>query len=462
MNQLSLAVLALTLWPLSSCSKFEPLEILANTGSPGLECTTVEELVALPEEELDLGRAALIIQNDFAEGSDIENAISALDELARGYGRPVENDLRAEARRLLAYLHDECGFVYASNWRDSDSRLLAHVLETRQGNCVGLSTLYLAVAERVGLKLSGVLIPGHMYVVLSRGDQAVSLDPSTGELFEDFDEFSSENKSAGNWRPKNSSQRMAPRETLGFLLTEASRLALESSFEKDPFRLAQLGVECAPRSSLSHRALGIAYLQWGDREEALATFATALELDPRDSDARILRADVLHGIGEQDDALAEAHAAIELDPHHPGYHFLAARIHSSRFESEAMFEELDLALDCPWEKLHPHHIVKIMSSIGDPFEFEGSVWGTLAQKHKYAAKRLESIERGGKEIDTAEYRLHLACADLAGLITDTIAGFKVPASKLKTTVNSIPELAEHPRIIRYRAALKHAQDLATR
>ena len=445
----------------ASCSDHAPLDVLANADSKGLECTTIEELFALPEEELDIGRAALVIQDGFAAGMDLDSAIEALDELARGYGQPNEPDLAREARRLLDYLHDECGFVYAADGSTRESRLLARVLENREGNCVGLSTLYLAVAERVGLDLAGVQIPGHMYVTLRRGDASLALDPSTGELFEDFDGFEGDSAESSAWRKKRDAHLMSPRATLGYLLGEAARLADDGSFEQDSIHLAQLATECAPFEPVGYRTLAIVLRRRGGTEEALAAIAIALKLDPNDADARIVKADIHHGIGEQDEALEETLAAIELDPIHPGYHFLAARIHASRFEQDAMFRELDLALSTPWDRLHPYHVVKIMSWIGDPWEFEGDVWGYLWQKHKFAAKRLESIERGGKEIDMDEFRLHMACADLASRIFDSRGGIETPPSKLDAAIDSNPKLRDHPRVVRYRAALKHAESSRT-
>jgi regulator of sirC expression with transglutaminase-like and TPR domain len=42
--------------------------------------------------------------------------------------------------------------------------LLPQVLATRRGNCLGLSALYLALAEMLSLQLSGVLVPNHFFL----------------------------------------------------------------------------------------------------------------------------------------------------------------------------------------------------------------------------------------------------------------------------------------------------------
>jgi tetratricopeptide (TPR) repeat protein len=41
---------------------------------------------------------------------------------------------------------------------------LSSVLHDRRGSCLGLGALYLAVAERIGVPLDGILLPGHFFV----------------------------------------------------------------------------------------------------------------------------------------------------------------------------------------------------------------------------------------------------------------------------------------------------------
>jgi regulator of sirC expression with transglutaminase-like and TPR domain len=41
---------------------------------------------------------------------------------------------------------------------------LSSVIGDRRGNCLGLGALYLAIGERIGLPLDGILLPGHFFV----------------------------------------------------------------------------------------------------------------------------------------------------------------------------------------------------------------------------------------------------------------------------------------------------------
>lgn len=55
-------------------------------------------------------------------------------------------------------------FVREVESRDLRFALLPEVLRSRRGNCVGLGSLYLALAEQLGWKLEAVIVPGHFYV----------------------------------------------------------------------------------------------------------------------------------------------------------------------------------------------------------------------------------------------------------------------------------------------------------
>jgi regulator of sirC expression with transglutaminase-like and TPR domain len=100
---------------------------------------------------------------DGAPGSAPE-AWSALERLAarvrarhRGSGGPGVDDLRA-------VLFDEEKFQREIDSDDPRFFVLSSVLATRRGSCLGLGALMLALGERVGVPLDGIMVPGHFFV----------------------------------------------------------------------------------------------------------------------------------------------------------------------------------------------------------------------------------------------------------------------------------------------------------
>jgi regulator of sirC expression with transglutaminase-like and TPR domain len=93
--------------------------------------------------------------------------VKAWGELERIAARVAERHRRSRGELiddLTAVVFDELAFAREIDSDDLRFFLLPTVLETRRGSCLGLGALYLIVAERLGLPLDGVRVPGHFFV----------------------------------------------------------------------------------------------------------------------------------------------------------------------------------------------------------------------------------------------------------------------------------------------------------
>jgi len=91
----------------------------------------------------------------------------SLGELARLVAlaeRELEKkSARSAASVLSALIFEQWGFAREVDDTSLRYVLLPKVLEHRRGSCVGLGSLFLALAEALGWAASGVLMPGHFY-----------------------------------------------------------------------------------------------------------------------------------------------------------------------------------------------------------------------------------------------------------------------------------------------------------
>jgi regulator of sirC expression with transglutaminase-like and TPR domain len=71
---------------------------------------------------------------------------------------------------MNAVVFDELGFEREIARTDLDVVLLPRVLAGHRGSCLGLGGLYLALGERLGLPLAGIVAPGHFFVRLPGDD----------------------------------------------------------------------------------------------------------------------------------------------------------------------------------------------------------------------------------------------------------------------------------------------------
>jgi regulator of sirC expression with transglutaminase-like and TPR domain len=131
-------------------------------------------------EEQPLTRALLAAAQSSGRSSaaDVEQALAELEhlgEMARVavVGRGHLSEIGAVAELVFGRL----GFEREVEDKALDFVFLPSVLARRRGSCVGLGTLFLALAEQLGWSAAGVMMPGHFYVRVNgaAGHQNVEL-----------------------------------------------------------------------------------------------------------------------------------------------------------------------------------------------------------------------------------------------------------------------------------------------
>lgn len=73
-------------------------------------------------------------------------------------------------------------------------------------------------------------------------------------------------------------------------------------------------LELVPTSAYAHQWMAICHLRLGEQQEAEREASAALAIDPRFTDARVLRAGVMASHGDHPGAIAELRAAVATDP----------------------------------------------------------------------------------------------------------------------------------------------------
>ena len=141
------------------------------------------EAVDRPDEEIDLGLAALLIGSDAYPDLRVEAYLSQLDALAGPLRdrMPLDLPLPDAVARLNGHLFGEEAFRgNADEYYDPRNSYLHEVLDRRLGIPITLSVVYMEVARRLGLEVVGVGLPGHFIVEACRGGDTVLLDPFAG------------------------------------------------------------------------------------------------------------------------------------------------------------------------------------------------------------------------------------------------------------------------------------------
>lgn len=156
----------------------------ANRKLKGYHLWNKDEVLALPSEEIDLCRGLLIEQFDGSKNfkDDIRQYEASLDLMAlQILARLPENATHFDKiKEINRYIFQEMQFRFPPHSlyaKDIDLyTFLPSVLDSRQGVCLGVSILYLCLAQRLDLPLEIITPPGHIYVRYNDGKKIINIE----------------------------------------------------------------------------------------------------------------------------------------------------------------------------------------------------------------------------------------------------------------------------------------------
>jgi regulator of sirC expression with transglutaminase-like and TPR domain len=135
----------------------------------------VRSVMATPDDKIDFAEAKLTLDKLYDPTIDVKASLKQVDEMEQTIRKMAGPS--APPKLLLIMLHK---YIYeAGAWNDSRpfqydltdplgkkpaNRLLSTYLRTRRGNCVSMPILFVALAQRLGLKATLSTAPNHMFV----------------------------------------------------------------------------------------------------------------------------------------------------------------------------------------------------------------------------------------------------------------------------------------------------------
>lgn len=247
------------------------------------------------------------------DSASVDREIRRLEEGARA-AIGERKDPRAIVAALNRYLFDGEGFAYDCMAGTPENFLLDQVLFRKRGNCLGLTSLYLILGERLSLPLHGVYLPSHCFVRYDDGTARFNIE--TGERGGDhpdgryWGEFG-----LAKGRPYLAS--LSKKEMAGVYLKSVSAAFSRNGLDERALRLSLEASVYYPGFPDAWFNAGVSCLKMGRFEEAVSLFRSALLLDPRMAAAQDNLGVALARQGRFQEALAEARKAVELSPGSP-------------------------------------------------------------------------------------------------------------------------------------------------
>ncbi len=247
------------------------------------------DLAELHDEKIDIVAGSLLIAAEDLglDEEDLECCIGRLDDISRQVGGLLPDD--PEPADRLASLHSVLFGELDLSGDDVDiddpgSFMLPVVVERRRGLPISLAVMYIAVAERCGLRASGVAFPGHFLARCDIDDGMVLVDPFNGGRTLD--------------------------------VGDCRELLAATSGEEEEFDMSLLQ-SASPRSVLTTLLAGLrgSYLRRSDDGRALLAHERMVLLNPTSIVLLRGRASLYWRLGRPDRALRDLEKVLSLDPY---------------------------------------------------------------------------------------------------------------------------------------------------
>jgi regulator of sirC expression with transglutaminase-like and TPR domain len=252
------------------------------------------EVLRMPDDRIDLARAALLIAAEEYPGLDVARYLARLDELAREVS-PRLSGARTAAERVAVlnrFLFAEQKFAgNREHYEDPRNSFLNEVLDRCAGIPITLSLVYVEVARRAGVDAHGVGFPGH-FLVKHGQHGGIVVDPFFGTvltLAECQSRLAAVLGAGAQLEPERHLRAATPREILVRLLGNLKVIYVRTSDFGRALACCERILLVAPDSPLELRDRGLVY----ERLECFGAAASDLErflaLAPDDESARAVR-----------------------------------------------------------------------------------------------------------------------------------------------------------------------------
>lgn len=293
-------------------------EPLANKDKAGLYARSIEQVLRLDADEIDLATAALIVSEQWSDIVLGRNYLAELDNMAY----EIRDRIKAKGIQtnygaipiIDEYLFEELGFKAIPGANEPNELFLHNVIDNKQGYCLGLSVLYLSLAERLGLPLYGVVVPRHFFVRYDDGLIRFNIETtSKGAHVPDehyIEKFNIHEDSQNSIYMTN----LNKIQTLGCFFNNLGNSYSEVGNSKQSMAAYEIAVELNPLLAESRGNLGNAYLKAGRTWDAIYQYQAALEINPDDAQTHYGLGYAYAEKGRLNSAISHFRQSLALDP----------------------------------------------------------------------------------------------------------------------------------------------------
>jgi len=256
------------------------------------------------------GTAARDLTGFPADGEKISRELSRLADRLRPAVASAK-DGKAVVNAFRRVLLKEEGYRYDSVPGNPDNFLSGGVVARKQGNCLGLSLLWLSLAERLGVPFRGVYVPGHCFVRYEGEGSPLNVEFAASGASWDDETYLGKFRLAEKGPYLRS---LSNPEMLAVFLKSVGAAYAGKGRHAEALVLYAEAERLYPGLPDVHYNAGVSLQRLGRPDEAIAKYRKALSLDPNMVVARGNLASSYAACGRYDEGVSEYQKAVEAEP----------------------------------------------------------------------------------------------------------------------------------------------------
>ena len=251
--------------------------------------------INLPEEQINLDKAALYLAKEEYPELDVEEYLNVLDVMAAEIKErlPKENYPLRIIKSINNYLYQDLGFRgNTRDYYDPRNSFLNQVIERRTGIPITLALFYLEIAKRINFPMVGIGMPGHFLIKPDFEDADIYVDAfNEGEIL--FPQDCAERLAQIYGQPvamrPEFLEAVGPKKLLTRMLTNLKVIYINRAEELKALAVIERILLLFPEAVVERRDRGVLYYQLGRWTEARQDLESYLTQIPEARDANLIR-----------------------------------------------------------------------------------------------------------------------------------------------------------------------------
>lgn len=222
------------------------------------EYPTIEQILELPEDQIDLGLSALIIEKQYHPNIDIDASLKEIDRIVATVKQiPEYGDSSLEKMgAILRYFYTPSKWnqfkVYKYDLNDPKAEknpvsTISYFLKTRYGNCLSMPTLLTTVAQRLGINVNLAIAPTHVYARYTDEEGTTNIEATSGTLLPNESYIRNFDIHEDALKNKIYLERLSKKESIAVLLVELARDQIHKGNYLNAYGTADLALNYHPK-----------------------------------------------------------------------------------------------------------------------------------------------------------------------------------------------------------------------